>query len=85
VLEERNRSLTVSDLAIDSPYNLRTNLGLPPTPIGAPGQASLEAAMAPAEGDWLFYVLEDCEGNHAFSESNEEFLQDKAAYQALSC
>ena len=84
-LKERNRSLTVSDLAIDSPYNLRTNGGLPPTPIGAPGQASLEAAMKPADGDWLFYVLADCEGNHAFSESNEQFLQDKAAYQALSC
>lgn len=84
-LEERNRSLTVSDLAIESPYNLRTNLGLPPTPIGAPGQASLEAAMSPAEGEWIFYVLEDCEGNHAFSVTNEEFLQNKAAYQALSC
>lgn len=84
-LKERNRSLTVSDLAIESPYNLRTNAGLPPTPIGAPGQASLEAAMNPAEGEWLFYVLADCEGNHAFSETNDEFLQDKAAYQALSC
>jgi len=84
-LGERKDFLTESDLAIDSPYNLRQNLGLPPTPIGAPGAASLEAAANPAEGDWLFYVLADCEGNHAFSETNDEFLQDKAHYQTLDC
>jgi UPF0755 protein len=84
-LGERKEELTVSDLAIDSPYNLRKNQGLPPTPIGAPGQASLEAAADPADGAWLFYVLADCEGNHAFSETNDEFLADKAAYQALDC
>jgi UPF0755 protein len=84
-LGERKETLTASDLAIDSPYNLRKNQGLPPTPIGAPGQASLEAAAAPADGGWLYYVLADCEGNHAFSETNDEFLADKAAYQALDC
>ncbi len=84
-LGERKDFLTESDLAIESPYNLRQNLGLPPTPIGAPGRASLEAAANPAEGDWLFYVLADCEGNHAFSETNTGFLQDKAHYQTLDC
>ena len=84
-LGERKETLTSDDLAIDSPYNLRQNPGLPPTPIGAPGQASLEAAAAPADGGWLYYVLADCEGNHAFSETNTEFLADKAAYQALDC
>ena len=84
-LGERKETLTTDDLAIDSPYNLRQNLGLPPTPIGAPGQASLEAAANPADGEWLYYVLADCEGNHAFSETNDEFLADKAAYQALDC
>ncbi|MGH2754180.1 MAG: endolytic transglycosylase MltG [Actinomycetota bacterium] len=84
-LGERKQELTAEDLAIDSPYNLRQNTGLPPTPIGAPGAASLEAAAQPAEGAWLYYVLADCEGNHAFSETNEEFLADKAAYQALDC
>jgi UPF0755 protein len=84
-LRERKDSLTASELAIDSPYNLRQNVGLPPTPIGAPGAASLQAAADPAQGDWLYYVLADCEGNHAFSSSNSEFLQDKRAYQALEC
>lgn len=84
-LGERKDSLTQSDLAIDSPYNSRTNLGLPPTPIGAPGEESLKAAAEPAEGPWLYYVLGDCEGNHRFSESYEEFLANKDDYLALVC
>ncbi|MBA2724944.1 MAG: endolytic transglycosylase MltG [Actinobacteria bacterium] len=84
-LGERKGALTQSDLAIDSPYNSRENLGLPPTPIGAPGEASLRAAAKPAEGPWLYYVLGDCEGNHKFSESYDEFLVNKDAYLSLEC
>lgn len=84
-LGEHKEVLTRSDLEIDSPYNTRIVAGLPPTPIGAPGTASLEAAFAPASGDWLYYVLEDCEGHHHFSESYQEFLDYKRAYQALEC
>jgi UPF0755 protein len=84
-LGEHRESLTQEDLEVDSPYNTRRYGGLPPTPIGAPGRASLEAAAAPADGDWLYYVVADCSGNHAFSESYEQFLADKAAYRALSC
>ena len=79
------KELTVSDLATDSPYNTRLYAGMPPTPIGAPGKASLEAAAAPAPGDLFFYVVSDCEGHHAFSETSAEFAVDKAAYQALDC
>ncbi|MGI8775253.1 MAG: endolytic transglycosylase MltG [Actinomycetota bacterium] len=84
-LKDRNASLTQSILQTDSPYNLRTRSGLPPTPIGAPGAESLEAAADPADGDWIYYVLADCDGNHAFSVTNSEFLQDKAAFQRLEC
>lgn len=84
-LGEHKEVLTASDLEVDSPYNTRRFPGLPPTPIGAPGAASLRAAAAPAEGEWLYYVLADCEGNHAFSESYDEFLVNKAAFQQLSC
>ena len=45
---------------------------LPPTPISTPGKASLEAAINPADGPWLFYVLADEEGNHKFTETLEE-------------
>lgn len=84
-LGERGRDLTTSDLEQDSPYNTREVLGLPPTPIGAPGEASLEAALNPAQTDLLYYVLVDCEGHHAFSESYEEFLENKAVYESLEC
>jgi UPF0755 protein len=82
---EHKSSLTQSDLAIDSPYNTRQVAGLPPTPIGAPGVASLRAAAGPAPGDWLYYVVSDCEGHHAFSVGYDDFLRDKAAYESLSC
>ena len=39
-----------------SPYNTYQNYGLPPAPIGNPGLAALKAAIAPAEGDWLFFI-----------------------------
>jgi UPF0755 protein len=84
-LGERKNSLTVSDLAIDSPYNTREVAGLPPTPIGAPGLASIRAALDPAPGNWLYYVLADCDGRHAFTSSYDQFLQDKAKYQDLEC
>ena len=44
------------DLESESPYNTRLNAGLPPTPIALPGRAALEAALAPADGPWIFYV-----------------------------
>ncbi|MFN2593709.1 MAG: endolytic transglycosylase MltG [Actinomycetota bacterium] len=84
-LGEHKTSLTTSDLAIDSPYNTRLNAGLPPTPIGAAGTASLEAAAHPATGSYLYYVLADCSGHHAFSSTYDQFLQDKAHYESLQC
>jgi UPF0755 protein len=82
---EHKEELTLTDLDVDSPYNTRKFTGIPPTPIGAPGLASLEAALQPADGPWLYYVLNDCEGHHAFSESYDEFLQNKEVYQGLEC
>lgn len=84
-LGERKKELTQSDLAVDSPYNTRMVEGLPPTPIGSPGMASIKAALNPAAGDWLYYVLSDCQGHHAFSVDYNDFLGDKAAYQNLEC
>lgn len=66
------------DFDSDSPYNTRRNQGLPPTPIASPGRASIEAALNPEEGPWIFYVLEDAEGHHFFTDSNSEFVAAKA-------
>jgi UPF0755 protein len=73
--------LTTSELALDSDYNTRTRAGLPPTPIGNPGLASLEAAAHPARVGYLFYVVKPgtC-GEHAFSETFAEFEQDQQRY-----
>jgi UPF0755 protein len=67
--------LTLDDLEIDSPYNTYQNLGLPPTPIAGPRLASLEAVAAPAETDYLYYVLIDDTGAHSFTDDFDEFLE----------
>jgi UPF0755 protein len=84
-LGEHKTELSSSDLDVDSPYNTRLVKGLPPTPIGAPGLESLKASLAPEPGDWLYYVLTDCDGHHSFSTNYDDFLRDKAVYQSLSC
>ena len=73
------------ELDTPGPYNTRhpESVGLPPTPIAAPGRASLEAAMNPIEGPWLFYVLIDEEGNHAFATTNEEHNANVAISREL--
>ncbi|MFL6204009.1 MAG: endolytic transglycosylase MltG [Acidimicrobiales bacterium] len=76
VLAGRDRSDV--DFDSTSPYNTRKNAGLPPTPIASPGRASIEAALNPAEGPWIYYVLEDAEGHHFFTDSNSEFIAAKA-------
>jgi|WetSurMetagenome_2_1015567.scaffolds.fasta_scaffold19826_3 UPF0755 protein len=70
-------ALTAEDLNVDSPYNTRIKKGLPPTPICNPGVAALQAALEPAKVDYLYYVLEDNDGNHFFTASYDEFLQAK--------
>ena len=75
--------LLQSDLDSASPFNTRnlSNVGLPPTPIAAPGRASIEAALAPEEGDWFFYVLTDeggVPGAHTFAVTGSEFEAAKA-------
>jgi len=78
---------TQSDFDPASPYNLRAHQGLPPTPIGVPGRAALDAALHPAEGPWLYYVLSDQEGNHFFTDSEAEFFEAKeeCARLGLGC
>ena len=75
--EIAGRSRDDIDFDSDSPYNTRRVQGLPPTPIAAAGRASIDAALNPEPGEWLFYVLADAEGNHFFAETNAEFLRAK--------
>jgi UPF0755 protein len=62
-----------SDLASDNAYNTYRHAGLPPGPIANPGLASLKAALAPAETDYLYFVAKpDGSGSHQFSETMEQ-------------
>ena len=83
--EDHNYSdqLVLSRLEEDTPYNTRTNSGLPPGPIGNPGLASLEAAANPADSDYFFFVVKPGSCNeHTFVETEDEFLAAEAEYQA---
>ena len=72
---EREGPITDADLAIDSPYNTRLNPGLPPTPIAVPSRSALEAALHPADGPWLYYVLAGEDGSHFFTDDFDEFIR----------
>ncbi len=62
-----------SDLASDNAYNTYRHTGLPPGPIANPGLASLKAALAPAETDYLYFVAKpDGSGAHQFSKTIEQ-------------
>jgi len=65
----------------DSPYNLYSHKGLPPTPIEAPGDDAIQAALNPADGPWFFYVTVNlATGETKFTDSYDEFLQFKQEY-----
>jgi UPF0755 protein len=78
----------------DTPYNTYLHLGLPPTPITNAGKKSIEAALHPADNPdpatcpggqpciWLYYVLADKSGKHAFATTYEDHLKNVAKARA---
>ena len=81
-LDDYTHPLTEAQLALSSPYNTRIHRGLPPTPIGNPGMAAIEAAAHPARVGYLYYVADasGC-GDLVFSSSAAQFERDAAAYR----
>lgn len=72
-----------SDLDVDSPYNTRIKVGLPPGPISSVSESAIRAALFPEKNDYLFYVrdVERNDGSHWFYTSAAEFEKGKAKYQ----
>ena len=59
-ISEREGSPWTTEAEREDPseYNTYRNIGLPPGPIGSPGRKSIEAALNPAEGDWLYFFTD---------------------------
>lgn len=79
ILGEVKEVLSIADTRTPSPYNTYLYPGLPPGPVGAPGRASLQAALYPEDTEYLYFVYrEDGTGEHYFSRTNAEHERYKA-------
>lgn len=65
------------DIRLESPYNTYTRMGLPPTPIANPGEKAMRAAVAPPQGDWLYFVTVK-RGDTRFTADQEEHRRNLA-------
>lgn len=73
------KNLSLDDLKIKSPYNTYTNNGLPPAPISNPGLSAINAALHPAQTDYLYY-LSDKTGTIHYAKTLEEHNSNVAKY-----
>lgn len=73
-LPARKSRVLYRDLDVESLYNTYRYPGLPPGPVCSPGDSSIEAALAPAETDYLFYFARK-DGSHVFSKTYQEHLR----------
>lgn len=73
----KDRKVYQTYLELESPYNSRINIGLPPGPIASPGARAIEAVLNPATSDYLYYVRdpERDDGLHKFYNNEADFLR----------
>jgi UPF0755 protein len=75
-------SLSGKDLKFDSPYNTYEHSGLPPGPIGNPGEQSLRAALQPADTKYIYFVA-NTHGGHFFAATLAEHNRNVLKYRRL--
>jgi UPF0755 protein len=75
-------NLTRADLSFDTAYNTYVHAGLPPGPIASPGRAAIEAALRPADVDYLYFVSRN-DGSHEFARTLAEHNRNVHRYQVL--
>jgi UPF0755 protein len=76
-----DKQLTTARLKVNTPYNLRTHQGLPPTPISNPGEATLKAALEPTPGAWKWFVtIDEKSGKTLFFTKYRDFVAARAKY-----
>jgi UPF0755 protein len=82
-LKSSDLTLTNAQIGVDSPYNTYLHAGLPPGPINSPGQAAVEAVLAPPPGDWLYFIAVSPGSTQTrFTSSYSQFLRWKAEFYA---
>jgi UPF0755 protein len=81
-LGQYNGTLMGKDLSFDSLYNTYEHSGLPPGPIGNPGEASLRAAMEPTKTNYLYFVA-NTQGGHFFGATLKEHNENVMKYRRL--
>lgn len=79
-IKDFDGNLTRKHLRTPTPYNTYVIKGLPPGPIASPGHAALEAALYPAETDYLFFVSRK-DRTHQFSSNLEDHREAVRKYQ----
>ena len=78
---ETGGAVTSEDLAKDSPYNTYLHKGLPPTPICSPSLWNIQAAMEPADTEYMYFFIIETDGysKHTYSKTYEEHDEAYAA------
>jgi len=79
VMKDPNGPITSREMAIDSVYNTYMYPGLPPGPICSPGVPSINAALYPADVEYLYFVAK-LDGSHAFARTLSEHKENVRKY-----